>query len=449
MNSNPLSDLSSMHLTRRGVLGIGAALGVGAAVSACGGGSSAPPGAQQADIASGAYEGPKVELQFWNGFTGGDGAFMKKMVENFNSEHENIAVKMNVIEWAQFYSKLPNAVASGAGPDCAAMHVDQVGTNAARRVIAPLGDAIQELKLEERDFNEVVWNAGLYNEERYAIPLDIHPLGFWQNKAHVAKAGIEKAPQDMESWESSLAALKQKAVPNPYWATATWPGFLVWISALNQMGGSVYNQDATEATFASKEGVEALEWYKSHIDKGFSPKNVASDADFSGFQQQRSSYVIDGIWRMNNWAEVKGLEWSAAPVPTWFDKPAVWASSHQLVMMQQKNPDENKLHATRDFLAYLSENSIEWAKAGQIPARNSVRESQDFQALEVQSTLAKQTDHVVFAPTVAGIGDVPVPTYEAAFNTTILGKTDAKSALQAAQKKANQILKDNRDKYSA
>ena len=449
MTSNGPGDTSSLHLSRRGLLGMGAALGVGAAVSACGGGSGGPGAQQQTDIASGAYEGPKVELSFWNGFTGGDGDFMRKMVDTFNSEHENIAVKMNVIEWAQFYSKLPNAVASGAGPDCAAMHVDQVGTNAARNVIRPLGDAIEALELEESDFNEVVWQAGVYNDERYAIPLDIHPLGFWYNKAHMAKAGVDEPPQDLESWNSSLAALKQKAVPNPYWATATWPGFLVWISALNQMGGSLYNEDSTEATFASQAGVEALEWYASHIDKGFSPRDVANDADFSGFQQQRSSYVIDGIWRMNNWAEVQGLDWGVAPVPTWFDEPAVWASSHQLVMMQQKSPDENKLHATRDFLAYLSENSLEWAKAGQIPARNSVRESEGFKALEVQSILAQQLDHVVFVPTVAGIGDVPVPTYEAAFNTTILGKTDAKTALEAAQKRANQILKDNRDKYSA
>ena len=117
--------------------------------------------------------------------------------------------------------------------------------------------------------------------------------------------------------------------------------------------------------------------------------------------------------------------------------------------MQQRKADENKLHAARDFLSYLSENSLEWSDAGQIPARNSVRESEDFKSREVQSTLAEQLDHVVFFPTVAGIGDIPVSTYEAAFNTTMLGKSNAKSALEAAQKKANSILKDNRSKYSA
>ena len=141
-----LRDLTSQPLSRRGLLGLGAAVGVGAAVSACGGGSAGTPGAAGGgEIAEGAYDGPKVELAFWNGFTGGDGAFMKTMVEQFNSENDNIAVKMNTLEWGDFYSKMPNAVASGAGPDVGAMHIDQVGTNAARGVIQPLDNMVEAL----------------------------------------------------------------------------------------------------------------------------------------------------------------------------------------------------------------------------------------------------------------------------------------------------------------
>ena len=38
-----------------------------------------------------------------------------------------------------------------------------------------------------------------------------------------------------------------------FWATATWPAHLIFISLLGQFGGSLYNEDATEATFASAE----------------------------------------------------------------------------------------------------------------------------------------------------------------------------------------------------
>ena len=450
MTHNGLGDPSSLHLSRRGLLGMGAALGVGAAVSACGGGSSGAPGAGgAADIAEGPYEGEKVTLKFWNGWTGGDGDFAKQMVQTFNSENENIEVQMQVLQWTEFYSKLPNAVSSGAGPDVAAMHLDQVGTNAARRVIMPLDEFTGAMELEEGDFQSTVWNAGIYDGKRYSIPLDVHPLGFFYNTKLLQQGGVSEPPQDRESWEAALTGMKSKGVEYPFWATATWPAHLIFTSLINQFGGSLYNEDATEATFASDAGVEALEWYASHVEKGFSPANVANDAQAQAFRQGRDAMTWDGIWMMNEWAKVGGLEWGASPLPTIGEKPAVWANSHQLTVMQQREPDQNKLHAARDFLAWFSENSIEWAKAGQVPARNSVRESEEFAAMEVQSTLAGQLENVVFFPTIPGIGDIPAPTFEQAVNTTVLGKSDAKSALEGAQNKANALLEDNRSKYSA
>jgi multiple sugar transport system substrate-binding protein len=243
--------------------------------------------------------------------------------------------------------------------------------------------------------------------------------------------------------------MKSKGVQYPFWATATWPGHLIFTSLINQFGGSLFNEDATQATFASDAGVEALEWYASHVEKGFSPANVANDAQAQAFRQGRNAMEWDGIWMMNEWAKVQGLDWGAAPLPTIGEKPAVWANSHQLVVMQQREADENKLHAARDFLGWFSENSIEWAKAGQIPARNSVRESDEFAALEVQSTLAEQLDNVVFWPSIPGINDIHAPTYEQAVNTVVLGKAEPKAALEDAQQKANALLEDNRQKYSA
>jgi multiple sugar transport system substrate-binding protein len=441
--SNPLTDLSSLHVSRRGVLGLGAALGVGAAVSACGGGSSGTPGGggQAADLAEGPYEGEKVTLAFWNGFTGGDGAFMKQMIETFNSEHENIEVQMSVSEWADFYGKVPNAVASGVGPDIAAMHVDQVGTNAARRVLMPLDEFTSAMDLTEDDFSSVVWNAGIYDDQRYAIPLDVHPLAQYHNTALAQKAGITEAPQDRESFEAALAALKQSGVQQPFWTSATFPAHLIFNSLLGQFGGSLYDEEAAKATFNSEAGVEALTWYIEQGKKGYSPPNVSNDAELQAFQQGRDAITWNGIWQMNTFGGVQGLQFG--------DEKAVWASSHQLVVMQQRRPDENKLHAARDFLAYLSENSIEWAKSGQIPARNSVRESEEFASLEVQSTLAEQLDYVIFPPTVPGIGDVTAPTWEQAVNEAVLGKAEPKAALDEAARRADALLEDNREKYSA
>ncbi|KGN41209.1 ABC transporter substrate-binding protein [Knoellia aerolata] len=389
-------------------------------------------------------------MAFWNGFTGGDGPFMKQMVDAFNKENPNVTVAMNTLQWGDFYPKVPTAVASGAGPDVAIMHIDQLATNAARRVIVPLDEIATGLKLEEADFAPVVWNAGEYKDQRYGIPLDIHPLGFYVNKGLMTKAGITEIPTDRAGFEAAVTELKGKGgVANPFWVTATWPAHLIFTSLIAQFGGSIYDEEGAKATFNSDAGVEALEWMTSFIAKGDSPKNVSNDAQAVAFRQQRNALTFDGIWMMNEWAKVAGLEWEAAKFPTIGDKPAVWASSHNFVVTSQAAKDPNKLAASRAFISYISNKSLEWAKSGQVPARKSVRDSAEFKALKVQSVLAEQLPDVQFPPSVPGIGDVTTPTYETAVNEVVLGKKQAKAALDEGAKKADSLLKANQSKYQA
>ncbi|MEO5834493.1 MAG: ABC transporter substrate-binding protein [Nakamurella sp.] len=442
-------------LNRRTFLGAVGAAGAYGALVACGG-TSTPPGAAGAAPSSGAfgtgtaYEGPPVKLAFWNGFTGGDGPIMKKLVEEFNTANPNITVEMNTLQWGDFYSKVPNAVSAGAGPEVAAMHIDQLATNAARQVIIPLDEVADSLKYTADDFDPTVWTAGIYKDHRYGIPLDVHPLGLYANKGQLTKAGITDLPTDDAGFQAAVTALQGPGgVPQPFWVTATWPAHLMFTSLINQFGGSIYNPEGTKALFNSQAGVDSLNWLTAFITSGASPQNVASDAQAQAFRQQRDSLTWDGIWMMNEWEKVDGLDWAAAAVPTIGEKPAVWASSHNLTITSQAAKDPNKLDAARLFIAFISENSIEWAKSGQVPARNSVRNSAEFAALPVQSTLAAQLPHAVFPPIIPGIGDVTTPTYETAVNEVILGKSKAKEALDSAASKADQLLADNRAKYGS
>jgi len=156
-----------------------AGAGAGLALAGCGGSTS---DLENAGTGGKTYNGPKVSLSFWNGFTGGDGPYMQKLVDQFNSEEKNINVSMSTVEWETYYQKVPAAVQSGKGPDLGIMHIDQLPTNAARGVIIGLDDVANALNLKESDFVPVVWKAGEYNGKRYGFPLDIHPLGFYYNK---------------------------------------------------------------------------------------------------------------------------------------------------------------------------------------------------------------------------------------------------------------------------
>lgn len=451
MNTPPASSPFISSVSRRGFLGLAGGAAIGLTLAACSPGSAGPPGTSAVPSGAGGatgYDGPQVSLSFWNGFTGGDGPIMKQLVEKFSSEHTNIKVSMNTMQWADYYAKLPSAVAAGKGPEVAIMHVDSVATNAARRVIQPLDDVATALNLSESDFAPVPWNAGIYQNQRYAIPLDVHPLGFFYNKAVMEKAGLdpEKPPTNADEYGSALEALKSKGVEG-HWATPfPFTGSMTVQSLLWQFGGELFSPDATAATWADEPGVKALTWFAELVTNGYSPGKIAQDADIVALQNGKNAFNWNGIWTLNTLAGASNLEWGVAALPNIGGKPAAWAGSHQFVLPTLKTPDENKSTAARVFLNWISQQSIEWAKAGQVPARNSVRESPEFAALEGQATLAAQINDLHFPPAVAGISDAMLE-WERALNEAVLGTKTPQAALSDAAGRADKILASNKQKY--
>jgi multiple sugar transport system substrate-binding protein len=396
----------------------------------------------------GEYTGPNVTLDYWNGFTGGDGPVMQQLVKQFTEEHDNIQVKMNTLEWEDYYQNVPQAVTSGRGPDLGIMHIDTLATNAARQVIIPLDDVAESLELEEGDFASVVWNAGIYNDQRYGIPLDTHPLGMYYNKDVMEQAGLDpdSPPQTEEEYMSALEDLKSKGIEGSWVSPFLFTGGFMFESLVWQFGGELFNEDATEATFNSEEGVAALTWMVDLVKQGYSPKNVGQDADVIAFQNGKNAFNWNGIWFINGYGEVKDLNWGVAPLPQIGQERAAWANSHNFVIMNQRDQDENKIQAAKVLIAWISEHSIEWAKSGQVPARNTVRESDEFQSLNEQVAFAEQIDYLHFPPPVPGISDIS-PIIETGLNEAVLLKKEPQQALDDAAGQATQLLEENAEKY--
>ncbi|MGV8845245.1 ABC transporter substrate-binding protein [Tessaracoccus sp.] len=440
-------------LSRRRFMSLAAVAGSASALAACGGGTSprdevtgttAPTG----DGGGAGYDGPAVKLAFWNGFTGGDGPMMKKLVDQFSSEHENIAVTMTTMQWADYYAKLPTAVTAGKGPDIGIMHVDSVATNAARNVIQPLDDVAKALDLKESDFAPVPWKAGIYADKRYSIPLDVHPLGFYYNKDVMEKAGLdpEKPPTTNDEYLAALEELKKAGVQG-HWATPfPFTGSMTIQSLIWQFGGQLFDEAGTKVLWAEEPGVTALTWYADLITKGYSPAKVAQDADYIAFKNGENAFNWNGIWQVNDLKQTK-INWGVAALPNIGGTTAAWAGSHQFVLPVQKTPDDNKAVASRVFINWISEQSLAWAEAGQVPARNSVRDSAEFKALKEQAELATQIDDLHFPPTIPGIGDC-FAEFEKAFNAVLLSGTDPAKALEDSAKRAQKILEDNAKKYN-
>ena len=436
------------NFTRREFLSVGAMAGAGLVIMSGCGGSTGP---QTGGGGGAGYSGPSVKLDFWNGLTGGDGPYMVKLIERFNSQNENIKVEMSAIEWDVFYQKLPSAISVGRGPQVALMQSFYVPTFAARNIIMPLDDVAQSLGLKASDFTPAVWEAGAYEGQRYGIPLDVWPYALYYNKTVMEKGGLDpdKPPQTGDEFISALEQLKAEGIEG-WWIEPTWPT-VSWLfqSLIPQFGGSLFNEDLTEATINSEPNLEVLTWLTDIVEEGYSPKNVGTDTDDVAFHNDKSAFMWIGPWQINFWKQYKDLEWGVTTVPKVGAEKGTWAGSHNFIIPQQRNQDPNELQASKVFINWIGENSAEWAEAGQVPARESVRETQAFQSLKEQNVFAEELPYVHFSPKLPGFDDIDRNALAPALNQALLLTKEPKSALDEANERANELLKESRETYES
>jgi multiple sugar transport system substrate-binding protein len=443
-------DWARRQFKRRDFLTMGATVAAGVALGACNGGPENNPavrGQTGGEFGAGdTYTGPDLELEFWNGFTGGDGPYMQELVQRFDAEHDNISVAQNTVEWDVYYQKVPASVPQGRGPDVGVMHVDTLATNAARQVIIPLDDLADALKLQESDFHPTVWAAGVYNGARYGIPLDIHPLGCYFNKRMFEQANVDpdRPPQSHDEYMGALEEMKSKGIQG-HWVSP----FTTWMfqSLLWQFGGDLYNSEVSEAAYNTEAGVAALSWMVDLVKNGYSPENVGEGSEALAFTDDRNAFYWDGPWQINEYKTTKDFEWGIMPLPRIGTEPAAWASSHNFVITNKPDQDPNKFKAAKVFINWISDHSLEWAGAGQVPARASVRETTEFEEHDELSIFSRQLDYVHFLPPEPGIADATLPLTETALPEAILLKAEPQDALDQAAQQTNQILEENAEKY--
>jgi len=139
---------------------------------------------------------------------------------------------------------------------------------------------------------------------------------------------------------------------------------------------------------------------------------------------------------------------AAAPVPQIGPNMAVWAGSHQFTLPVQDDTSACHDTAAGIFISYMLDNSVTWARAGQLPASAVVRASAEFAEVHPQAEIAAgSADYVFFPPAVPGITDAYGPLDEAVAALMAGTATDVQAELDNAADRANQILEQNRATY--
>lgn len=328
----------------------------------------------------------EIVLRFWHGFTGTDGNNMAAIVEEFNREYAGkIKIEINRLDWdtlfTKFYQNKKNAKYS---PHIIVVPANRLGTVVERDMLVQMNDVMTELNLGSDDFISAAYNAGVFGETRYSFPLDVHPTAIFYNKE------ITGELEQFATWDDFYAACGRYtkgdvfgwAIPNNYSITKD-----IFYSQLLQNNSSIINAN-NAPIFNSDKAVSILSKLMD-LKYGSNPvssSTVSNGGDLTLFRAGKSAFYFDGPWMIKtlketcDFAEYGNL--GVIPMPGSTGANGVsYAGSHQLCLAKNTINNVNIRKACYTFFQYLSENSLEWAKAGQVPARLSVHNLEEYKAI--------------------------------------------------------------------
>ncbi len=348
-------------------------------------------------------------LILWHGLTGTDGAVFATMLEQFAEANPDVCVSSEGYPWDIFFQKYPTAVAAGTPPDMVIFHAAEVNQMASQGLMLSMEDLVfADGTLNKDDFNAEVVSAITYNGETMAVPFDNHGWMLWYNAKLIDDAGLDSdnLPQNGEEfieWAQMLTTDVNGLHPTDdgfdpdnvdVWAMEfTWPRYTI-PTTLWQFGGGVINDDATEALLDSPESIAAIQFwhdmmYKYHVAPPAVPgKMWAGDL----YANNRLVFMWEGTWTggfMKDNPDVAALTKTAYINSLAPDgHQAVKLDSH--IMSVPTGVDEDGANKAKVLMTYLVDNGTFWATSGQVPAKISVQQEPEVQAIESVATAADQ-----------------------------------------------------------
>jgi len=423
-------------------------------LTACSGGNNAQPEPSagnssnettEKNVSGNTPAGP-VNLTYWTPLSGGDGDYMKAMVDAFNASQEDIKVEMLNFPSAEYYTKLRTAVASKQGPDVAIAHTSKLPELIPANAMESLDDVAEEAGIDWNSFNPNILNALISEGKHMAVPLDTHAQIMFYNKKILRDAGLLDAndkpniPPGPDGFLQYLRDIKSKVPADVMPFATTSAGnqpFWTWWSLYSQANGQLISEDGTKAAFNNEKGLAALQLLETMIKEQLWPMNIKNGGEI--FNSGKAALSINGVWYVGVTEKVPDLEFGVMPVPQIYDKPAVWGDSHTLFVPTQAKDDRAKLVAAAKFANYLADNGATWAQAGHVPSKPAALESPEFKALPYRADYVELASYVSYLPLhekTFAIGEM----LKANFTLMTNGQVTAKDILAQSEKDANDLL---------
>lgn len=402
--------------------------------------SACSPETNSSDNSAGDSTG---ELVFWTPFGGGDYEFMKSLVDDYNATNPDYTVEIVSKEWGTYYQGVNGALISESGPDVFVTHQSKLAELIPTQKLSDIKSI--EAGVDWSTYNQSQIDAVTFNEIQYSIPLDTHALVMFYNNDILERANITKedlsSVADLDSWNQILEDLSQVIEDNEHVLDIANSGentvqqFWAWNVLNGQLGGK-YIEDG-EAVLNQPAGVQALEILIDWNEQGYLKNGIDDGSSYDIFKSGDAAINWTGVWATGNYEGNEDLNFGVMPIPGIVGEQKTWGDSHTFAIPNYI--DENRKVAAMAFADWVNENAVTWAKAGHVPVKPSVLESDAYLELPYRSDYKEVLDLVEYypeSPLLWSANDMA----SIKVNEGFLGKYSAKEALDLAKKEIDQLI---------
>lgn len=382
-------------------------------------------------------------------------------IEQFKKVNPNLNVRLEIMSYDDYWKKIPISIAGGTGPDLFIMTRPNFETFARSNQAANITKEVQNsAKLQENlaKMNAVFVDTYKYKGETRGIPFGVDCTGIVFNKTVFEKEGLQLPSQVENTWTwDDLREYARKLTKREgdnvtqygyYVSTSRMPTFeYLWSN-----GVDLFNKAGDECTFASKEGIQAIQFLADLMltDKvSPTPTFVKSQKADDLFMSGKIAMMNAGNWSMTNYRGIKDFEWDVAELPRSPHTKKRFTSSN--VLGYVVGPNSKAKEEIIRLLEQLTSNESQkvYAEKGvYIPTRNDAQEpffKQDkpknlkaFQRALNYSKPMALSEWISYPEVLRITGN--------AMEQILSGKVTVEEGWTKAQAEINKIIKENKAK---
>lgn len=291
-----------------------------------------------------------VELELWvydEFYSEDEFSPIQRVIDEFIEENPNVTVSVIPTPYgsSSYRDKFIQAATGGAGPDVILSDNIWVPQLAAMELIKPIDDMFADRKAE---YFEGTIDAGSYKGQVYGVPFHVDVMVLFYNKTRFAEVGLDpEAPPTTwdEFRDAAIALTDEENGKYGFGGLFGWTGSFEWLPWLWQNGGSILNEDQTEAAFNSPEGIEATEFFLNLIleDKVVPPAAMS----WKSWDELTAGFASGTIGMCEGMNVMLGkldkldetFEWGVTPLPSNTDSGATLGGGHFVISEECENPD--------------------------------------------------------------------------------------------------------------